>query len=172
MIFQANPLPPLSGNEQVQQDQSWMQEALLLAKQAYSKDEVPVGAIVVRDNHIIGRGFNQTISHCDPTAHAEIIALRDAAQTIRNYRLLDTTLYVTLEPCTMCAAALVHARIKRLVFGAADAKAGAVISQAHVLDYPFFNHHLPYTGHILSPESGLLLKSFFQSKRLPAREPV
>jgi tRNA(adenine34) deaminase len=144
-----------------------MQEALLLAKEAYAKDEVPVGAIVVRDNHVIGRGFNQTISHCDPTAHAEVIALRDAAQRIRNYRLLDATLYVTLEPCTMCAAALVHARIKRLVFGAVDPKAGAVISQAHVLDYPFFNHHLLYAGHILSSESSLLLKSFFQAKRLP-----
>ena len=110
--------------------EEWMRAALVLARQAAAHDEVPVGAVVVRDNRIVGRGFNQPISQRDPTAHAEIIALRDAAQTLGNYRLPRCTLVVTLEPCTMCAGALVHARIEQLIFGAKEPRAGAICSSA------------------------------------------
>ena len=110
-------------------DYYWMQQALLLAQQAADMDEIPVGAVVVKDNEIIGRGFNQPISLCDPTAHAEIQALRHAANHIGNYRLNGATLYVTLEPCGMCAGAIVHSRIARLVYGATEPKAGVIVSQ-------------------------------------------
>src|SRR3990167_11165131 len=111
--------------------QRWMQRALTLAKQAEKIGEVPVGAVLVFNDEIIGEGYNQPISQCDPTAHAEMIALRQGAKTLGNYRLLGTTLYVTLEPCVMCAGAMVHARISRLVFGAKDPKVGAIISTAN-----------------------------------------
>ena len=120
--------------------EEWMQVALELAREAARHDEVPVGAVVVRENQIIGRGFNQPISGHDPTAHAEIMALRDAAQTMGNYRLPGCTLVVTVEPCTMCAGALVHARIEQLIFGAREPRAGAVCSSSRVLDNPGLNH--------------------------------
>ncbi|OGT56001.1 MAG: hypothetical protein A3F43_00105 [Gammaproteobacteria bacterium RIFCSPHIGHO2_12_FULL_42_10] len=147
-------------------DLYWMQQALLLAVDAGRRGEVPVGALLVLDEVSIGVGYNRPIGDRDPTAHAEIIALRDAAKKINNYRLLDTTLYVTLEPCMMCAAAMVHARIKRLVYGAPDPKAGAIVSQAQILDAPFFNHRVAYYGNLLAMPCGELLRTFFKAKRL------
>lgn len=143
----------------------WMQKAIDLAKEAFIKDEVPVGAIVVQDNKIIGSGYNNPISIVDATAHAEIIALREACKNINNYRLIDATLYVTLEPCMMCAGAMLHARIKRLVFGAFDEKTGVVGSVCNlVADYKW-NHSFSCTGNILGKESSALLSDFFKSKR-------
>jgi tRNA(adenine34) deaminase len=148
-----------------EQDHYWMQQALELAKKAAVADEVPVGAVIVHDNQIIGAGYNQPISSSDPTAHAEIIALRAAAQHIKNYRLIDTTMYVTLEPCMMCAGAMVHARIKRLVYGAADPKTGAIVSQARMLEQRFLNHRVDYAGGLLADECSVILRDFFQEKR-------
>lgn len=142
-----------------------MQEALRLAEKAETKNEVPVGAIIVLDGEIIAEGFNQPRVQHDPTAHAEIIALRNAGQKINNYRLLNSTLYVTLEPCIMCAGAIIHARIKHLIYGAPDKKAGAVISQQKAFDYPFLNHHVAYQGGLLAQDSARLLQQFFQSRR-------
>lgn len=148
-----------------EQDQYFMQQALLLAKQATAADEVPVGAVIVSGDQVIGSGFNQPISSRDPVAHAEIVALRAAAQRIQNYRLVGATLYVTLEPCMMCAGAMVHARVKRLVYGASDPKTGAIISQARMLDQPFLNHVVSYEGGLLADECGSMLKDFFQRRR-------
>ena len=148
-----------------QDDRYWMQQALDLAKRAEALNEVPVGAIVVKDNAIVGQGFNQMITSCDPTAHAEILALRDAANTLDNYRLTDCTLYVTLEPCTMCVGAMVHSRIMRLVFGATETKAGAVVSQAQQLDAEYMNHRVVYTGGVCADESSSLLSGFFARRR-------
>ena len=147
------------------QDTHWMQEALKLAQHAESQHEVPVGAILVLDNEIIGTGWNQPIASIDPTAHAEIIALRNAAHKLDNYRLLNTTLYVTLEPCIMCLGAMLHARITRLVFGAYDPKAGAVQSVFNILDNHKLNHRISYQGGILGTECGVLLSTFFKDKR-------
>ena len=149
----------------INEDHSWMRYALQLAQQAAANHEVPVGAVLVQEGNNIGEGWNQPISGCDPTAHAEIIALRQAAKKIGNYRLINTTLYVTLEPCIMCAASLIHARIKRLVFGATDLKAGGVVSVANILDLAALNHRISYQGGILAEESGALLKQFFQERR-------
>jgi tRNA(adenine34) deaminase len=146
-------------------DESWMREALKLARQAEAAGEVPVGAVLVKDGVAIGSGWNHPISAHDPTAHAEIATLRVAAETLGNYRLPDTTLYVTLEPCTMCAGALVHARVRRLVFGAADPKAGAAGSIFDVTRAPALNHRLEVTGGVLADECGALLKEFFTKKR-------
>ncbi len=143
----------------------WMELALQLAKAAAEQDEVPIGAIVVREDELIGRGFNQTISLKDPTAHAEVQALRDAAQSIGNHRLSGCDLYVTIEPCTMCAGALVHARIRHLYFGASEPRAGAVCSTAKVLDNAGLNHQVNSTGGILEFESGQLMADFFKAKR-------
>jgi tRNA(adenine34) deaminase len=150
-------------------DKAWMQQALLLAQQAEAADEVPVGALVVFKDEIIGRGFNQPISACDPTAHAEVVAMRDAAKVIGNYRLKDATLYVTIEPCSMCAGALVHSRIGRVVFGATEPRAGAVVSQAHFLDAPYLNHRVVYEGGVCAKECGELVSSFFARRRLQAK---
>jgi tRNA(adenine34) deaminase len=127
--------------------------------------EVPVGAVLVHENTIIGEGFNHPIQLKDPTAHAEIMALRAGAKTLNNYRLLDTTLYVTLEPCIMCVGAILHARVKRLVFGAFDPKTGAVDSVFKIPSEPKLNHRLIIQGDILAEESSALLKKFFQSRR-------
>jgi len=143
----------------------WMREALALACKAESVGEVPVGAIVVYQDQIIGKGFNQPISSHDPTAHAEIIAMRDAANQLNNYRLVDTTLYVTLEPCAMCAGAMIHARIKNLVFGAIDLRAGAISSIFNILDEKELNHRVTWQGGILKNECGELLKKFFKARR-------
>ncbi|OGT34906.1 MAG: tRNA-specific adenosine deaminase [Gammaproteobacteria bacterium RIFCSPHIGHO2_12_FULL_37_14] len=148
-----------------EQDKIFMQRAIELAQQAAAHHEVPIGALLVLDNEIIAEGYNCPISQHDPCAHAEIIALRHASRKLANYRLINTALYVTLEPCMMCAGAMVHARIKRLVYGAADPKAGAIVSKAHCLDQPFLNHHVEYSGGLLAEQCGSLLSLFFQAKR-------
>ena len=142
-----------------------MLEALVLARQAGEHDEVPVGAVVVRDNQIVGRGFNQPIGRHDPTAHAEIMALRDAAQTLGNYRLPRCTLVVSVEPCTMCAGALVHSRIEQLIFGAKEPRAGAICSSARVLDNPGLNHKVTVVEGVLEKECKALMSAFFQERR-------
>lgn len=142
----------------------WMQEALIQAQCAARQGEVPVGAILVQDNQLIASAFNQSIQDCDPSGHAEIIALRKSAKLIENYRLLNTTLYVTLEPCIMCTGALIHARIQRLVFGAFDPKAGAVCSVCQLLDIKL-NHRIEIISGILSEQCGQILSDFFKSRR-------
>ena len=146
--------------------EEWMLAALVLARQAAQKDEVPIGAVVVRDKQIVGRGFNQPIGRHDPTAHAEIMALRDAAQTLGNYRLPGCTLVVTVEPCTMCAGALVHARIEQLIFGAKEPRAGAVCSSARVLDNLGLNHKVTVIEGVLEKECKALMSGFFQGRRI------
>ena len=143
----------------------WMRRALELADRAAALDEVPVGALVVRDNELLGEGWNQVISAADPSAHAEVVALRAAARHVGNYRLSGATLYVTLEPCTMCAGAMVHARIQRLVFAAVEPKAGVVCSRSRLLDEPWFNHRVEWEGGVLAEESRLRLQAFFKAKR-------
>ena len=146
-------------------DELWMTEALSLAREAGAAGEVPVGAVVVLGGGIIGRGFNQPIGHHDPTAHAEIMALRAAAARLDNYRLPGATLYVTLEPCAMCAGAIMHARIARVVFGAPDPKTGAAGSVLDLFGEARLNHHAEITGGVLAPECGQLLSSFFAARR-------
>ncbi len=146
-------------------DIDFMRLALAEAAQAAERGEVPVGAVLVRDGQVIGRGFNQPISSNDPSAHAEMVALRQAASAEANYRLPGTTLYVTLEPCTMCAGLLVHSRISRLVFGASEPRSGAVISRSQVLDQSWFNHSVQVEGGVLAEECGALLTAFFKSRR-------
>lgn len=147
-------------------DAFWMQHAISLAEYAASSGEVPVGAVLVRDDKIIGEGWNRPIAQQDPTAHAEIIALRNAAQSVENYRLLDATLYVTLEPCIMCVGAIIHARINRLVHGAFDLRAGAVVSQLSLFDHSFLNHRVQYTSAVMADQCGALLTKFFQQRRV------
>lgn len=142
-----------------------MRRALALAERAAACDEVPVGAVVVHDNKEIGAGFNAPISGCDPTAHAEVIALRDAAAREGNYRLSGATLYVTIEPCTMCAGALVHARISRLVYGASEPKAGAVRSSARLLESDHLNWQVNVTEGVLAEDCQVQLSSFFRKRR-------
>jgi tRNA(adenine34) deaminase len=146
-------------------DESFMREALALAQEARANNEVPVGAIVVKDGEIIGRGFNAPILCSDPTAHAEVRALRAAGLHLRNYRLSGCTLYVTLEPCAMCAGAIMHARIARLVYGAADPKTGAGGSVIDLFAEPRLNHHTEILSGILATESGNLLRLFFAERR-------
>ncbi len=146
-------------------DTYWMNEAIALAKKAALENEVPVGAIVVLDNQVIGRGFNRPISACDPTAHAEIIALRDAAKTINNYRLVKASLYVTLEPCTMCAGAIVHSRIARLIYGASEPKAGVIHSQKELLKEPYFNHKIEVHSGVCEDECSSIISRFFAKRR-------
>lgn len=143
----------------------WMRRALALADRAANEGEVPVGAVVVRDGELLGEGWNQAIATNDPSGHAEVVALRDAARVVGNYRLPGATLYVTLEPCTMCAGTLVHARIASLVFGAAEPRAGVVCSTCQLLDEPWFNHHVNWQGGVLAEESSARLKAFFQARR-------
>ena len=146
-------------------DYDYMQIALDLARQAAAAGEVPVGAIVVKDGAIIGRGSNAPITTHDPTAHAEIRAMRDAAQHLGNYRLADCTLYVTLEPCAMCSGAIQHARITKLVYGASDPKTGACGSVVNLMAEPKLNHHTEVTGGILAEQCGALLSDFFSARR-------
>ena len=143
----------------------WMQEALAQAELAGELGEVPVGAVLVREGTIIGRGYNQPISLGDPTAHAEIQAIRDAARREGNYRLPHSTLFVTVEPCTMCAGALVHARIAQLVFGAREPRSGAVCSMSRVLENPGLNHRVNVMEGVLRAECSDLMKSFFKELR-------
>jgi tRNA(adenine34) deaminase len=147
-------------------DEHWMRQALTLAQQGAAAGEVPVGAVVVQDDAIIGSGWNQPITSADPTAHAEVVALRQAAQRQNNYRLPETTLYVTLEPCTMCVGAMIHARIRRLVFGATEPRSGAVCSHFRLLDAEgIYNHRVEWSQGVLAEECGLVLTRFFQSRR-------
>lgn len=147
-------------------DDAWMQQAIALARRAEAEGEVPVGALIVRDGEIIGEGWNRPIGENDPTAHAEIMALRDAGRRVGNYRLPGATLYVTLEPCVMCAGAMIHARIGRLVFGAFDPKGGAVGSVFDLLPADSrFNHGFDCLGGVLAEECGELLKAFFRGRR-------
>ena len=146
-------------------DEHWMRHALMLAQRAQAEGEVPVGAVLIKDGEILGEGWNRPITTQDPSAHAEMMALRTAAQKIGNYRLADTTLYVTLEPCIMCAGAITHARVSRLVFGATDPKAGAVNSVYDVIANPKLNHRLEWTGGVLEMECGSLLREFFKARR-------
>lgn len=146
-------------------DVFWMHHALALAEEACNRQEVPVGAVLVLDDKIIGEGSNRPIGSCDPTAHAEIIALRQGAQHLKNYRLINSTLYITLEPCVMCLGAIVHARVKRVVFGATDPKAGAVISVFPMGSAQQFNHHVGYEGGLLAEQSSKMLSDFFRARR-------
>ena len=142
-----------------------MQLALAEARAAFAADEVPVGAILVKDGNILARGNNRTLRDCDPTAHAEIVALREAARSSANHRLMDTTLYVTIEPCTMCAGAIIQARISRVVYGADDLKGGAVRSCFEVLSHPKLNHQVQITPGLMAQESAAILQEFFNARR-------
>ena len=152
-------------NETDSLDIFWMQRALELARKAQALGEVPIGAVLVRDDQIVGEGFNSPISQHDPTAHAEIMALRDAARRIGNYRLLNTTLYVTIEPCVMCAGALIHARVANLVYGASEPRTGAVTSIFDVLQSPELNHRVDVRHGVLAAESAALMQGFFRTRR-------
>jgi tRNA(adenine34) deaminase len=151
-------------------DEAFIRQTFKLAERAAKRGEIPVGAIVVRKGRVIGRGFNAPISGHDPTAHAEIRALRDAAATVGNYRLPECSFYVSLEPCAMCAGAIMHARIARVVFGAADPKTGACGSVLDLFSEERINHHTEVSGGILADEAGRLLRDFF-SQRRKARSP-
>jgi len=146
-------------------DLAMMREALRLAARAAVQDEVPVGALVVKEGKVIGRGFNVPISSKDPSAHAEIRALRDASSTLGNYRLEGCSLYVTLEPCAMCAGAIMHARIARLFYGASDPKTGACGSVVDLFSERKLNHHTTVTGGVLAVEAGRLMSEFFAARR-------
>jgi len=146
-------------------DEAWMRHAMRLAQRAEDEGEVPIGALLVKDNQLIAEGWNMPISHCDPTAHAEIIAIRKAGQVLNNYRLIGTTLYVTLEPCVMCMGAISHSRLQRLVFGAYDPKRGAVCHALNLSDAAFLNHTVNWKGGVLETETSTLLHDFFRAKR-------
>jgi tRNA(adenine34) deaminase len=146
-------------------DEKYMRRAIALAEQGEQLGEVPVGAVIICDDEIIGEGFNQPITSHDPTAHAEVVALRLAAKHIENYRLVNSTLYVTLEPCTMCVGALIHARIARLVFGTTEPKAGVVISQAELINSSYFNHRINVQGGVLAETCQHQLSDFFRHRR-------
>ena len=150
-------------------DVDFMREALALARQAGQAGEVPVGAVVVKDGTVVGRGYNRPVSAKDPTAHAEVMALRDAAERIGNYRLGECELYVTLEPCAMCAGAIMHARVNRVVYGAADPKSGACGSVVNLFAEDRLNYHATVTGGILAEESARLLQEFFAARRRASR---
>ena len=159
------PIPAASSEPVENLDEFWMSFALAEAQQAYRAGEVPIGAVVVMQGEIIGRGRNQPISSCDPTAHAEIIALREAAQKIGNYRLSEATIYVTIEPCAMCAGALVNARIKHLVYGAAEARTGAVSSIFQLCSHRSLNHHVEITAGVREADCKQLMQAFFKARR-------
>ena len=148
-----------------QTDEYWMRHALQLAQRAREQGEVQVGAVLVQGERIIGEGWNRPIGQCDPTAHAEIMALRQGGKVLDNYRLLDTTLYVTLEPCVMCAGAMVHSRITRLVYGAKDVKTGAAGSLLDVLGHPGMNHQIEIACGVLAEECAGMLSDFFRMRR-------
>jgi tRNA(adenine34) deaminase len=146
-------------------DELWMEEALRAAQRALESGEVPVGAVVVCGDRIVGRGWNRNITGSDPTAHAEIVALREAGAALGNHRLAECDLFATIEPCPMCAGALVHARIKRLIYGADDPKAGAVQSVMQVVNHPRLNHRMEVRGGVLAGRCAELLQTFFKSRR-------
>ena len=155
----------LSADARRRDDERWMAEALALAADAAEQGEVPVGALVVLENKVIGRGWNQPVGSHDPTAHAEVVALRDAARRLGNYRLSGATLYVTIEPCTMCFGAMMHARVARLVYGATEPRAGTCVSQLRLPEQTFYNHRIDVTGDVLAAQSATLLRAFFARKR-------
>ena len=146
-------------------DELFMQEALRLAQRALDSSEVPVGAVVVHEGKVVGRGFNRNLADSDPTAHAEVVALREAGAAIGNHRLPGCDLFVTIEPCAMCAGAIVHARIRGLVYGAEDPKAGAVHSAMHVLNHPALNHQVEVRRGVLAGKCAELLQDFFRARR-------
>jgi tRNA(adenine34) deaminase len=150
-------------------DEFWMEEALRAAQRALEAGEVPVGAVVVCDGEIVGRGWNRNLADSDPSAHAEIIALRQAGANLGNHRLGDCELFATIEPCPMCAGALVHARLKRLIYGADDAKAGAVRSVMEVVNHPKLNHQMEVRGGVLAGRCAELVQSFFRGRRAQGR---
>jgi tRNA(adenine34) deaminase len=150
---------------QAAEDEYWMRHALALAQRAAGQGEVPVGAVLIHQNVLLAEGYNRPITDHDPAGHAEMIALRAGAKALQNYRLTGTTLYVTLEPCVMCAGAIIHARVQRLVFGAADPKAGAVHSLYDVISQPRLNHVVQWTGGVLAEECGQRLRDFFRARR-------
>ncbi len=156
-------------NDELCNDELWMEEALRASQRALEAGEVPVGAVVVCDGRIVGRGWNRNIADHDPTAHAEIVALRDAGAATGNHRLVDCDLFVTIEPCAMCAGAMVHARIKRLIYGADDPKAGAIQSVMQVLHHSQLNHRVEVTGGVLAGRCAELLQTFFQNRRFQNR---
>lgn len=152
-------------SDRLEQDQKWMRYALHLAQKAANQGEIPVGAIIVQEEQCLAEGWNQPISRYDPTAHAEIVALRQAGQYLKNYRLLETTLYVTLEPCVMCAGAIIQARVKRVVFGAYDLKLGAAGSRFDILRDTRHPHHLECVSGLLAEECSQYLTDFFKNRR-------
>lgn len=156
---------PSDDERRASNDELWMEEALRAAQRALEAGEVPVGAVVVRHGKIVGRGWNRNIGECDPAAHAEIVALREAGATVGNHRLAECDLFATIEPCPMCAGAMVHARIRRLVYGADDAKAGAVQSVMQVLNHPQLNHQVEVRSGVLAGRCAELLQTFFKSRR-------
>ena len=168
MEIQDQPTPQINSLPD-ERDVCFMREALALAKQAEAAGEVPVGAVVVKDGAIIGRGFNAPISRHDPSAHAEMMALREAAQHLGNYRLADCELFVTLEPCVLCVGAMFHARIARVVFGARDPKTGACGSVVDLFGEQRLNHHAEISGGVLAEECGLMLSNFFAMRRAQHR---
>jgi tRNA(adenine34) deaminase len=149
----------------INDDNAWMRYAIRLAQYAEQRGEVPVGAVVVSNDRCVGEGWNNVIASHDPTAHAEIVALRHAGQCVKNYRLVQTTLYVTLEPCVMCMGAISHARVARVVFGAFDPKRGAVCNALSLTDAPFLNHRMDWTGGVLQEECAGILRDFFRARR-------
>jgi tRNA(adenine34) deaminase len=152
--------PPSTSN-----DELWMEEALRSAQRALEAGEVPVGAVVVCGGRIVGQGWNRNIADSDPTAHAEIVALREAGAAVGNHRLAECDLFVTIEPCAMCAGAMVHARIQRLIYGADDSKAGAVRSVMQVLNHPKLNHRVEVRGGVLAGRCAEVLQQFFRARR-------
>ncbi len=146
-------------------DEHWMKEALKEAQKAEAIQEVPVGAVIVKNNQIIARGFNQVILQNDPTAHAEVVALRKAAEALGNYRLVDSEMYITLEPCMMCLGAMVHARVKKVHFATKEPKAGVICSHLHLDKAPFLNHQIEVESGVLEAEAAALLKQFFYQRR-------
>ena len=165
MAVTPSELTPVAATDLDATDLEWMARALELAHEAAAVGEVPVGAVIVRDGEVVGEGYNLTVTEADPTAHAEVVAIRRAAATLGDWRLLDCTLYATLEPCAMCAGAIVLARIPRVVFGALDPKAGMVRSLGNLLEDRRLNHRCTVTGGALAGESGELLRDFFRARR-------
>ena len=155
----------MNDEEYFERDIMFMKEALKLAEHGGSEGEVPVGAVVVYKDKVVGWGYNCPISQCDPSAHAEIQALRAASQHFKNYRLVDCDLYVTVEPCTMCAGAIIHSRIRKVFYGTAEPKAGVACSQKTLFSEPYFNHKVEVAGGVLANESRLLLQDFFKRRR-------
>ena len=147
------------------QDERFMREAMELARQGAERGEVPVGAVLVQDGEVIGRGFNCPISTSDPSAHAEMVAIRAAAAAVQNYRLPGSTLYVTLEPCSMCAGLIVHSRIARVVYGTTEPKAGVAVSRGQFFSQDFLNHRVLIEGGVLAQECGQILSDFFKARR-------